>query len=66
MAEQLIEIMNIKKDQICPETEVRISKLQTSLAKQTLISQKGSFNKHGESKYFKELEKKWKKESNQF
>ena len=62
MAIQLIEMMNGKMDQICPETEVRISQLdgkQTSLIIQTLVRQKKrEFDKHGTSKHFKELKKK--------
>ena len=58
MAEKLIELVNGKMDQICPEVEVRISQLdgkQTSLALQTLIRQKKrEYDKHGTSKRFKE------------
>ena len=62
MAENLIELVSEKLNEICPEEEVKISQFEgkiTSLALQKLVRiKKREFEKHGFSKRFKALKKK--------
>ena len=62
MAKNLTKLVNDKMDEICPEEEVKISQIEgkiTSIALQKLTRQKKrEFNKHGNSKEFKNLKKK--------
>ena len=62
MAENLIEVVSEKLNEICPEEEVKISQFEgkiTSLALQKLVRiKKREFEKHGFSKRFKVLKKK--------
>ena len=64
MADKFVKTVHDKLDEICPEEELRITKMdgkQTSLALQKLARQKlRKYTRHGNSAHFKDLKRKQK------